>query len=131
MDIPVMLVAMSPFLMVVAIVWIAFNSHTQRRKATLSTIEEAIRGGQQMTPETIKALGMPQKPNSNGDLKAGLILIAVAAAFMTLGWAIGSMEGDEEAMYIMPAIASFPGFIGIVLVGFGLLGRKKEQQDAA
>lgn len=131
MDIPVMLVAMSPFLMVVAIVWIAFNSHTQRRKATLSTIEEAIRGGQQMTPETIKALGMPQKPNSNGDLKAGLILIAVAAAFITLGWAIGNMEGDDEAMFIMPAIAAFPGFIGIVLVGFGLLGRKKEQQDAA
>ncbi len=131
MDIPVMLVAMSPFLMVVAIVWIAFNSHTQRRKATLSTIEEAIRGGQQMTPETIKALGMPQKPNSNGDLKAGLILIAVAAAFITLGWAIGNMEGDDEAMFIMPAIAAFPGFIGIVLVGFGLLGRKKEQEDAA
>ena len=100
MDIPVMLVAMSPFLMVVAIVWIAFNSHTQRRKATLSTIEEAIRGGQQMTPDTIKALGMPQKPNSNGDLKAGLILIAVAAAFITLGWAIGNMEGDDEAMFI-------------------------------
>ncbi|MEC9250435.1 MAG: DUF6249 domain-containing protein [Pseudomonadota bacterium] len=131
MDIPVMLVAMSPFLMVVAIVWIAFNSHTQRRKATLSTIEEAIRGGQQMTPDTIKALGMPQKPNSNGDLKAGLILIAVAAAFITLGWAIGNMEGDDEAMFIMPAIAAFPGFIGIVLVGFGLLGRKKEQEDAA
>ena len=131
MDLPVMLVAMSPFLMVVAIVWIAFNSHTQRRKATLGTIEEAIRSGQQMTPETIKALGMPTKRNSNGDLKAGLILIAVAAAFIVLGWAIGSMEGDEEAMYIMPAIASFPGFIGAVLIGFGLMGRKKDEQDAA
>ena len=131
MEIPVMLVAMSPFLMVVAIVWIAFNANTQRRKATLSTIEEAIRGGQQMTPETIKALGMPGKSNSNGDLKSGLILIAVAAGFLVLGWAIGSMDGDDEAMYIMPAIASFPGFIGLVLVGFGLLGRKKEQENAA
>lgn len=131
MDIPVMMVAMSPFLMVVAIVWIAFNANTQRRKATLSTIEEAIRGGQQMTPDTIKALGMPQKSSANGDLKAGLILIAVAAGFLVLGWAIGSMEGDEEAMYIMPAIASFPGFIGVVLVCFGLMGRKKEKQDAA
>jgi len=32
-------------------------------------------------------------------------------------------------MYIMPAVASFPGFIGMVLVGFGLMGRKKEGSE--
>lgn len=128
MDIPVMLVAMSPFIMVVAIVWIAFNASTQRRQSTLRVIEEAIRGGQQMTPETIRALGMPRK-DSNGDLKAGLILLAVAGALITLGMMIGMVEGDEEAFYIMPAIASFPGFIGLVLLGFGLANRKNKSED--
>ncbi|MBO6728280.1 MAG: hypothetical protein JJ884_10320 [Maricaulis sp.] len=130
MEIAVMLVAMSPFLMVVAIVWIAFNANTQRRKATLSTIEEAIRGGQQMTPETIKALGMPAKSNANGDLKSGMILMAVAAAILFLGWATESFWGDGF-LAIMTAVASFPGFIGLVLIGFGLMGRKKEQENAA
>jgi len=131
MEFWIVMVVFIVFAMPVAIVWIAFNASTSRRKATLKIVEEGIRAGQPMTPETIKALGMPQKPSSNGDLKSGLILIAVAAAFITLGWVIGNMEGDDEAMFIMPAIAAFPGFIGIVLVGFGLLGRKKEQQDAA
>lgn len=125
MDIPVMLVAMSPFIMVVAIVWIAFNASTSRRKATLGVIEQAIRGGQEMTPETIRALGMPRK-DSNGDLKAGLILLAVAAALVVLGVMIGTVEGDEEAFFIMPAIAAFPGFIGLVLVGFGVMSGKKK-----
>ena len=125
MDIPVMLVAMSPFIMVVAIVWIAFNASTERRKSTLKVIEAAIRGDQQMTPETIRALGMPRK-DGNGDLKSGLILLAVAAALIVLGAMIGMVEGDEEAFYIMPAIAAFPGFIGLVLVGFGLTNKKKD-----
>ena len=128
MDIPVMLVAMSPFIMVVAIVWIAFNASTQRRKSTLSVIEEAIRGGQQLTPETITALGMPKK-NSNGDLKSGSILLAIAAALVVLGLAIAGVEGDEEAAMIMPAIAAFPGFIGLVLLAFGLMGRDKDAES--
>ena len=128
MDLTVMLVSLAPFAMVLGIVWVAVNAGTQKRKSTLSTIETAIQAGQTMDPETIRALGMPRK-DSNGDLKSGLILMAVAAALVVLGWTIGAIEGDEEAAYIMPAIAAFPGFIGLVLVGFGLLGRKKEGSE--
>ncbi len=130
MDIPVMLVAMSPFIMVVAIVWIAFNASTVRRRATLSVIEEAIKGGQQMTPDTIRALGMPHNESGNGDLKSGLILLAVAAALITLGYTVGGLGGDEEIFRIMGAIAAFPGFIGLVLVGFGLANKKKDKEEA-
>ena len=128
MDFPVMLVSLAPFIMVLGIVWVAVNAGTQKRKSTLNTIETAIQAGQTLDPDTIRALGMPRK-DRNGDLKAGLILIAVAAAFVVLGWTIGLIEGDDEAMYIMPAVASFPGFIGMVLVGFGLMGRKKEGSE--
>ncbi|WP_297734879.1 DUF6249 domain-containing protein [uncultured Maricaulis sp.] len=125
---PDIVVPTGMFLMVLGIVWVAVNASMQKRKATLKVVEEAIRAGQAMTPETIRALGMPRKDN-NGDLKGGLILIAVAAAFLVLGWTIGMVEGEDEAMYIMPAIASFPGFIGLVLVGFGLMGRKREASE--
>lgn len=128
MDIPVMLVAMSPFIMVVAVVWIAFNASTQRRKATLTVIEAAIRDGQTMTPETIRALGMPRK-DGNGDLKGGGILLAIAVSVLLLGWAI-SANGGDEVFSIMSAIASFPGLIGLVLIGFGLMNRPKDE-DAA
>ncbi|RKQ95563.1 DUF6249 domain-containing protein [Maricaulis maris] len=128
MEFPVMLVSLAPFIMVLGIVWVAVNAGTQKRKSTLSTIETAIQAGQALDPETIRALGMPRK-DRNGDLKAGLILVAVAAAFVVLGWTIGAVEGDEEARYIMPAVASFPGFIGLVLIGFGLLGSKKDGSE--
>lgn len=128
MDLTVMLVSLAPFAMVLGIVWVAVNAGTQKRKSTLSTIETAIQAGQTLDPDTIRALGMPRK-DSNGDLKSGLILMAVAAALVVLGWTIGVVEGEDEAAYIMPAIAAFPGFIGLVLVGFGLLGRKKEGSE--
>jgi len=125
MDLTVMLVSISPFVMVVAIVWIAMSAVSRNRKATLRVVEEAIRNGQTMTPDTIRALGMPRR-DSNGDLKSGSILVAIALALIVLGFAIFGVEGDEEAMYIMPAVAAFPGLIGLVLIGFGLFGKKKD-----
>lgn len=127
---PDILVPLGTFVMVVCIVLIAMNSGTQRRRAALQTVEEAIRSGQQVTPEFVRALGMPRE-NGNGDLKAGAILIAVAVPFMILGAAITNVSSDaDEAMPIMSAIAAFPGLIGVVLVGFGLLGRKKNSDEA-
>lgn len=114
------------FAMVVLIVFIAVNGGIQKRKAILATVQEAIRAGQQMTPETIRALGVPQE-NSNADLKAGLILIAVAVAVVAFGWAIGAVfdEDNDGWFRIFLGMSAFPGFIGLVLLGFGLLGSKK------
>ena len=117
------LIPISLFLMIVGIVWISVNASSQKRKATLKVVEEAIRSGQTLTPDTVKALGMP-KNDGNGDLKAGSILVAVALAFILLGFAISGVEGDPEVMYIMPAVAAFPGLIGLVLIGFGLMSKK-------
>jgi hypothetical protein len=115
------------FLTIILVVYFAINGATQKRKAILNTVEEAIRAGQQVTPDMVKALGMPRK-NSNADLKGGTILLAVALAFVVLGWAIGTAAGEDEVMYIMPAVATFPGFIGLVLIGFGILGKKNKDE---
>jgi hypothetical protein len=122
---PEILVPLTVFGSIVAIVFIAINGGTQKRKAALKTVEEAIRAGQQVTPELVRALGMPHK-DSNGDLKAGSILLAVAVAFVVLGWTLSGLDEDmQEALRVMAGIAAFPGFIGLVLIGFGLLGPKK------
>jgi len=92
----------------------------------LETVREAVRSGQQLSPETIKALGVQEKPKG-GDLKAGAILIAIAAALIVLGVAIGTVEGDNQVVTIMVAVSAFPGFIGVVLMLFGLFSRKKDQ----
>lgn len=120
------LVPLGLFAMVVAIVAINVAGSASRRKAVLATVQEAIRSGQELKPETIKALGVQEKPKG-GDLKAGAILIAIAAALVVLGFTIGSVDGDTEIISIMTAVAAFPGFIGVVLVLFGLFSKKKDQ----
>tara|TARA_A100001391_G_scaffold90337_1_gene59662 strand:- start:74 stop:451 length:378 start_codon:yes stop_codon:yes gene_type:complete len=120
------LVPLGLFAMVVAIVALNVIGSASRRKAVLETVREAVRSGQQLSPETIKALGVQEKPKG-GDLKSGAILIAVAAALIVLGVAIGTVDGDNQVVTIMVAIAAFPGFIGVVLMLFGLFSRKKDQ----
>ncbi|WP_375203914.1 hypothetical protein [Hyphococcus sp.] len=48
------------------------------------------------------------------DLRKGIILIAIAAAFITLGLAIP----EEEAVRPMLGVASFPGLVGAAYVAF-------------
>jgi hypothetical protein len=120
------LVPLGLFAMVVAIVALNVIGSASRRKAVLETVREAVRSGQQLSPETIKALGVQEKPKG-GDLKAGAILVAVAAALVVLGWTIRNIAGDNEVFPIMVAISAFPGFIGVVLVLFGLFSNKKDQ----
>ena len=125
------LIPLAPFLMVVAIVLTVFYFNSKNKRAVLDTVREAARNGQTLDAETIKALGMPQKKNEGGDLKSGLILIAIAAALIVLGFAIGSVDpGDaDEIIPIMTAVAAFPGFIGVVLVLFGLAGAARRKRD--
>lgn len=133
MDLGTTLVSLSPFLMVVGIVGLVMWSVSANRRSVQETVREAIRSGQTLDADTIKALGAPQRKNDgNGDLKTGLILIAVAAAFVVLGFAIGQVEPGEadEAVPIMLAIAAFPGFIGAVLILFGLTSGRRKRDDA-
>ena len=125
------LIPLAPFIMVVLIVLTVFYFNSKNRRAVLETVREASRNGQTLDAETIKALGMPQKKSEGGDLKAGAILIAVALAFLTLGFAIGAVDHGEaqEAVPILASIAAFPGFIGVVLVLFGLANSRKRAQE--
>jgi amino acid transporter len=127
------LIPLAPFVMVVLIIVTVFYFNSKNRRAVLETVREASRNGQNLDAETIKALGMPQKQTEGGDLKAGAILIAVALAFLVLGLSIGTIDDRDasEAMPILAAVAAFPGFIGAVLILFGIAGARKRKQERA
>lgn len=117
---------------VVLIVWVIVSNRTRRNREVLETVRSAIQSGQQMTPETIRALGVERK-KKGGDLRWGIILVAIALAFVTLGWTIGNVDGGdaEEAFVIMTGVAAFPGFVGVALILMGVLMRDKSQDDDA
>jgi hypothetical protein len=123
-------VPLAPFIMTVLIVATVFFFSSRNRREVLETVREAIRNGQTLDPETIKALGMPQKKSGNGDLKGGLILIAVALALIVMGWMMASTipqsAAEPDPMIMMTGIAAFPGFIGLVLTGFGVARARRQ-----
>jgi Domain of unknown function (DUF6249) len=123
---PDVLAPITVFGSVVLIVWIVYHHGAKNRREVLETVRQAAQSGTQLTPDIIKALGMPQK-KKGGDIRAGIILLAIAAAFMTLGLAIGSSEGDFEVLWIMSGVAAFPGFVGIALIVMGVMFADKSQ----
>ena len=125
------LVPLGVFAMVAAIVGFNAWASAAKRKQVMETVRDAIRSGQTLDAETIKALGAEEPKKKGGDLKAGLILIAVAAAFVVLGTAIGSADVSDapEIVPIFTGIAAFPGFIGVVLVVFGLFNLRKDKDE--
>jgi len=129
------LIPIGLFGMVLGIV-IAVNMFTYKRSRDLQeTVREAVRAGKDLSPELIRSLGV--KPKSEGqDIKGGLVLIAIALGLIVLGWGIQSslnpavVDSDMPSMIIMmTGVAAIPGFIGVVLVLFGLgsaIGRRKD-----
>lgn len=90
----------------------------------METVRTAAQSGTELTPDIIRALGMPERKRGN-DIRWGIILLAIAAAFMALGLSISYAEGDPEVIGIMAGVASFPGFVGIALIVMGVLMRDK------
>ncbi|MCC5995707.1 MAG: hypothetical protein JJU18_04980 [Oceanicaulis sp.] len=129
------LIPLAPFIMTVLIVLTVFYFSSRNRREVLETVREAIRNGQTLDPDTIKALGMPQKKAGNGDLKWGLILIAVALALIVMGWMISATApigaNEPDPMIMMTGIAAFPGFIGLVLTGFGVARVRAQNRTGA
>lgn len=111
-------------LMPVFIVGIVMYFGSRNRAAVLETVRTAAQSGQQLTPETIRALGMPRKAKGS-DVRWGIILLAVAIAFTILGWTIHAASDEPEAFRIMLGVASFPGLVGLALIGMGVFMKPK------
>lgn len=125
---PDILAPITVFGSIVLIVWIVFHFGAKNRREVLETVRAAAQSGTQLTPDVIKALGMPRRAEGR-DIRWGIVLLAIAGAFMALGFAIAGAEGDFEVMYVMSGVAAFPGFVGIALIAMGILFRDKSDKE--
>ncbi|MGD2131829.1 MAG: DUF6249 domain-containing protein [Maricaulaceae bacterium] len=122
------LVPLGIFGAIAGIVWIVQAYGSRTRREIQETVRTAIQSGQNLTPETIRALGV--KPTSKGwDLRWGVVLLAIAAAMITLAATIPlehELGGVADGGVIWPLVgsAAFPGFVGVALVLLYYFGPK-------
>jgi len=109
-------------------IWIIAAAKQKKNAELQKTVREAINQGKDLTPEVIRALGVKPR-NPFGDLRWGVILIAGAFGFMGLGLGIQAIEPDENVFPIMAGVASFPGLIGLALIGLHFMLNGKYDQD--
>ena len=116
------------FGMIAAIVIVPRWFRVREREALQATLRAAIEKGQPLPPEVIDAISRDARPapSSSRDLRTGIILLCVAAAFAAMGIAGGYYgDGDTEPTGWLIGIGAFPGFIGIALLIMAFVNRGK------
>lgn len=115
------------FVMIAAIVIVPRWFRVREREALQATLRAAIEKGQPLPPEVIDAISRDARPvpSSGRDLRTGIILLCIAAAFAAMG-VVGSYYSDDfDGVGWMIGIATFPGFIGLAFVIMALVNRGK------
>lgn len=120
------LVPLTIFSAAVLIVWIVFHHGSKNRREVLETVRQAAQSGTQLTPEVIRALGMPARSRTKGlDIRWGVIFTSIAVGFIIMGWIISSSAEEPVVMTVLSSIAVMPGMIGLALIGMGVFMRDK------
>ena len=122
------LIPISLFAMVAAIVIMPRYFKSQERQKVAETLRVAMERGQPLPPEVVDAMssnvrnpGLPPSPQR--DLRTGIIWLGVAAGLVGLGVAISFEEPDATFWFL--GLAAFPGFIGLAFVILGLMNKPK------
>lgn len=85
------------------------------------TLRLALEKGNELSPEFIKQIGEPPRA-ADRDLRRGLVSLALALGFATLGVVIP----EDEATQVLLGVASFPFFIGLAFIIMHRFGNKNE-----
>jgi hypothetical protein len=114
--VPIALFAIAPL-----IVWAVCAYRYKSKKAVMKLLDSMTQKGETITPATIHALGI--RPRSrHADLRTGIVLVSLAAAF----FAFGAIIGEEDAIRGLSGIAMFPLLIGAAYIGLWVfIGRKE------
>ena len=118
------LIPITLFIMIAAIVIIPDYFKSQERQKMADTLRAAIERGEPVPPEVFNAISSngKQPPSPGRDLRTGIIWLGVAIGIAGFGIALGFQEPD--ATYPLIACAAFPGFIGLAFIVLGLINRK-------
>ena len=123
-----LLIPIFAILLPAIIVFIVMFFRTKERKEMHETMRKAIETGQTLPDEFVKGLQQSVKTKNDpmNDIRAGIILLAVAGGLMTWDYL-----GALDTIGVMTGIAAIPGFIGIALFLLGLIGlmSKKTNQS--
>lgn len=91
----------------------AFYFNHRNRRTIYDVIRVAIEKTGTVDAALVEAI-IRDRVGPYADLRKGVILIAIAIAFMVLGF----MVDDTEAVGPMLGVASFPGLVGVAYVLF-------------
>ncbi len=98
---------------VTGIVMVLFFYFRHRTRGEIQlTVRTAMEQGQQLTPEVLESL-TDSLHSRNGDLRRGVISIAIGGAF----FAFATLLGQEEAIGPLRAISAFPFLVGVAYLG--------------
>jgi len=111
------------FASIPAAIWAVSAYRHKTQKAATEVMKAMVEKGDSLTPDIVRALGIRPK-RKHGDLRTGLILIALAIATIFLGGAIP----EKEAQQVFGGFAMFPLLVGLVYVGlWTFIGRKNPE----
>ena len=122
------LVPISLFGMIAAIVILPRYFRSQERQKMAEALKAAIERGQTVSPDfldamqtNVRAPDLPATPQR--DLRTGIIWLGVAMGLVALGMSVGFEEPDASYWFI--GFEAFPGFIGAAFIVLGLINRPK------
>lgn len=126
MDILWILVPLSPFLLVAALVLVPAYLRSKERQKMADALRLAIEKGQTLPADIMETMNVTvakAAPSPQRDLRVGIIWMGVAIGLAAFGIALGFEE--PEATFPLVAIAAFPGFIGLAFLVLGLINRNR------
>ncbi len=103
-------------------VWMVLNHKYKVKSKASELVAAMIDKDKEITPELIKSIGFTPK-RRHGDLRTGLILLAIGIAFFFLGGVIP----EEEAQSIFGGLAMFPILVALALLTFWYFVSRKDE----
>ena len=121
-----LLVPLSPFIMVIAIVGFQTMQKIKAQKQMQETLRAAIEKDQSLPTDVIEAMSasIHRPPSANRDMRLGVILLAVAAGLSLCGTALSQFA--DEVFYAMLAVSAIPATIGVAFLGLSFFTKNKD-----
>ncbi len=121
------LIPLTFFAMIAAIVLVPRYLKSQERLKLQDTLRTAIEKGQPLPAEVVAAISTDVKPvnlpSPERDMRRGILWLGAAAGLVACGLVAGMSEPD--ATYHLIAIAAFPGFIGAAMIVVAMMSKSK------
>jgi len=111
------------FGMIPLIVFLGLYFRNKARAKNVELVQAMLDKDKEITPEIIRAVGFTGK-RSHSDLRTGMILVAVGAAFFIFGGVVP----EDEAQGVLGGLAMFPLFIGLAYLGFWFMISRKDPE---